>query len=101
VTFAVDGVLTDVVDLRDPDLQTAIGTTLSELTGSWRLASPAPTQELGRAAYASGVITALVYPSSKHDDGYALAIFTGRLTRNVANFVEVVDSRRTIGQRLP
>jgi RES domain-containing protein len=53
VTFAVDGVVTDVVDLHDPSVQSSIGTTLSELTGSWRLKSPAPTQELGRAAHAS------------------------------------------------
>lgn len=101
VTFAVDGVLTDVVDLHDSHVQTSIGTTTSELTGSWRLASPAPTQELGRAAHASGVITALKYPSSKHDDGWAVAIFTERLTLNVANFVEVIDRRNRISQRLP
>lgn len=101
VTFAVDGVLTDVVDLHDSTVQSSIGTTASELTGSWRLASPAPTQELGRAAHASGVITALKYPSSKHADGWALAIFTERLTLNVANFVEVVDRRHRISQRLP
>ena len=101
VTFAVDGVLTDVVDLHDSTVQSSIGTTTSELTGSWRLASPAPTQELGRAAHASGMITALKYPSSKHADGWALAIFTERLTLNVANFVEVVDRRNRISQRLP
>jgi RES domain-containing protein len=101
VTFAVDGVLTDVVDLHDSNVQTNIGATTSELTGSWRLASPAPTQELGRAAYASGVITALKYPSSKHDDGWAVAVFTERLTLNAANFVEVIDTRNRISQRLP
>jgi len=101
VTFAVDGVLTDVVDLIDPKVQTRIRTTMSELTGSWRLASPAPTQELGRAAYASGGITALKYPSSKHDQGWAIAIFTERLTLNGANFLEVIDRRKRIVQRLP
>jgi RES domain-containing protein len=101
VTFAVDGVLTDVVDLHDSNVQTRISTTASELSGSWRLASPAPTQELGRAAYASGVITALKYPSSKHADGWGIAIFTERLTLNGANFVEVIDRHHRISQRLP
>jgi RES domain-containing protein len=100
VTFAVDGVLTDVVDLCEPDVQTSIGTTTSELTGSWRLASPAPTQELGRAAHASGVIMALRYPSAKHDGGMGLAIFTERLSLNVANYVEVIDRHKRISQRL-
>jgi RES domain-containing protein len=101
VTFAVDGVLTDVLDLYDSHVQITIGTTTSELTGSWRLASPAPTQELGRAAHASGVITALKYPSSKHPNGWAVAIFTERLTLNSANFVEVIDRHHRIRQRLP
>jgi predicted glutamine amidotransferase len=47
------------------------------------------------------VITALKYPSSKHADGWGLAIFTDRLTLNVANFVEVIDRRKRISQRLP
>ncbi len=72
------------------------------LHGPWsRLETSAPTHELGRAAYESGVITALKYPSSKHPDGWCLAIFTDRLSLNVANYVEVIDTSRSLLQRLP
>jgi RES domain-containing protein len=101
VTFAVDGVLTDVIDFHDPTAQALAGTTTSELTGSWQLATPAPTQELGRAAFDSGVITALKYPSSKRVGGWGLAVFVDRLTLNTVNFIEIVDKTLKLKQRLP
>jgi len=101
VTFAVDGVLADVVDLHDQAVLAMLGTSASELTGSWLLASPAPTQELGRAAFDSGRITALKYPSSKRTGGWGVAVFVERLGLNPANFVEVIDKTSKLAQRLP
>jgi RES domain-containing protein len=101
VVFAVDGVLTDVVDLTDEAIQKAIGTSTQELTGAWRLSPSSPTHECGQAAFDCGVITALKFPSSKHAGAWCLAIFTDRLTLNPANFVEVVDSTSSLAQRLP
>jgi hypothetical protein len=64
-------------------------------------AQVAPTQELGRAAYDSGVITTLKYPSSKQPGGWGLAIFVDRLTINSVNYIEVIDKSRKLKTRLP
>ncbi len=101
VVLSVDGVIADVVDLTVGAIRVFLGTNASELTGSWILENPAPTQILGRAAYDCGVITALKYPSSKHPTGWCLAIFTDRLRRNPANYVEVIDTSLSLSQRLP
>lgn len=101
VVLTVDGVLADVVDLTARSTRAFLGTTASELTGSWLLESPSPTQELGRAAYDCGAVAALKYPSSKHPAGWCLAIFTDRLSLNSANYVEVIDTSLSLSQRLP
>lgn len=101
VMLSVDGVLTDVVDLTDSVIQASLGTNGSELTGSWILASPAPTQELGRAAYDSGVVTAFLYLSSKSPAGTCLVVFTDRLALNPANHLQVIDKSSLLAQRLP
>jgi hypothetical protein len=44
---------------------------------------------------------ALVRAVASLPPGWAVAIFTERLTLNVANFVEVIDRRNRISQRLP
>lgn len=101
VVVSVDGMLNDVVDLTDSAVQALLGTTSVELTASWVLKNPAPTQELGRAAYEAGVVTAFKFPSSKHETGWCLAIFTDRLSLNAANYVEVIDTSKKLAQRLP
>lgn len=101
VVVAVVGVLTDVVDLTDSSIQSSLGTTAAELTAPWVLVNPAPTQELGRAAYDSGAITALKFPSSKHPGGWCLAVFTDRLSLDPSNYVEVIDTSAALSQRLP
>jgi hypothetical protein len=90
VMMTVDGVLTDVLDLVDSGVQTALGTTPQELTGAWLvpqsrhmagLGPLPPTQLLARDAFASRRVVAMRYPSSKNPQGVGLVVFTGRLTR--------------------
>lgn len=88
VIMAVDGALSDVLDLTQAATQLALGTTLAELTAPWilqqanhlaGLAPLPPTQALGEAAFAAGSIAALRYPSSKNPAGVGLVVFTIRL----------------------
>lgn len=88
VMMTVDGLVADVLDLTDVATQQSLGTTHQELTGPWRLqqsihlsrSGPQPaTQALGDAAYQSGRVVALRYPSAKHPGGVGLVVFTARL----------------------
>lgn len=90
VMMTVDGVLTDVLDLVDGQIQAALGTTQQELTGAWLvqqsehiagLSPLPPTQLLAREAFASRRVVAMRYPSSKNPQGFGLVVFTARLTR--------------------
>lgn len=87
--FAVEGVVTEVLDLTDSGIQAALMTNLQELTGDWQvpqgrfvkgLGPIPPTQELGRAAFASGVVRGIKYPSARvPTTGLGYAIFADRL----------------------
>jgi len=89
VLMTVDGVLTDIVDVTDGQVQSALGTNLQERTGDWVVAQDRylagtgampPTQVLGQAAYDVGGIVGLRYPSSKSTSGAAaLVVFSDRL----------------------
>lgn len=84
VHVGVDGRLTRVLDLTSVEIQRALGTTSEELTAEWRLTQArrgeAPTQVLGRLAWASRRIEALYYISAAHPaDGRCLAVFPDRV----------------------
>ena len=57
-----------LLNLHNPEVLTGLGTSVQELTGSWRAYllndTPAPTQELGAASFASGTVSGLWVPSS-------------------------------------
>jgi hypothetical protein len=104
--FSVDGVLVDMLDLTDSDIQTRLGTTLAELTGDWRVSQTMgeepPTQLLGRLAHQSMTITGLIYVSTKNPThGTGVAVFADRLIPDRPSFLEVIDPERRIYQRLP
>jgi len=58
VVAAVDGVLSNMVDLSEPAIQKKLGTTTAELTGEWAytqaISGIAPTQVLGKQASIAG-----------------------------------------------
>jgi hypothetical protein len=111
VVFAVDGVITEVLDLCDPQMWSPLSTTLQELTGDWaysqqeylRGRGPLPaTQLLGQAAYDSGQITGLRYPSAKRPNaGNCLVVFADRLVGGGKSYLEVYDPSLVLQGRVP
>jgi RES domain-containing protein len=104
--FSVDGVLADVLDLTDLDVQSRLRTNLAELTGDWRVTASLdlmpPTHLLARIAYESRVVTALVYVSAKNPaHGTGVAVFADRLTSGGASFLEVIDPNGRLVHRVP
>ena len=110
VLMTVDGALTDILDLTDPAIQQAIGTTPQQLTGPWVVQQSQylsgkgpmpPTQMLGQEAFRTGQILGLRYTSSKNPNGVALAVFTRRL-KPATDRLEVFNQPTgTLQQKLP
>ena len=110
VIFAVAGVVTEILDMCDGHIQSAVKTNLQELTGDWsysqtlflnNLGSLPPTQVLGQAAYDSGVITGIRYPSAKSPQSTCLVVFTDRLMINHQNYLKVYDPNGFLSGQLP
>ena len=107
--FAVEGIVSDVLDLNDQHIQNQLSTSLQELTGDWQVQQHdflhgrgdlPKTQILGQAAYDSGVIRGLQYRATKNlPDGIALAIFADRL--GSPNFLQVYDRFGHLSDRRP
>lgn len=105
VFVAVDGLLSEMLDLTDDAIQTSLQTTYQELTGERRLTPStghlAPTQLLGKAAYESGRFLGLVAPSSKSPESEIVAVFYDRLMSSVKSELAVQDPDGHFAQRLP
>lgn len=100
VIVSVDGVVGRVLDLTDVDTLAALNTNAQEITGTWvKVASP-PTQTLARAAYDSGAIAGIQYPSAKHPGGVNLVVFPDRLVADPTDYLEAYDPQGLIAQRL-
>ena len=103
VLLSIEYSLEAVVDLTLPVHQTALGTNLQELTGTWLPMSlqgqVAPTQQLGEAAYNSQHIEALKCPSALDPTAYNLVVFVDKLSPN--SFLKVYDDSGTIQAKLP
>ncbi len=109
--FAVEGFLQRVLDLTDPDIQSRLGTSLSELTGDWVLSQDLhqegkgplpPPQLLAKVAYDMGTINAIRYRSAKNiRTGVNLAVFADRLTLGGPDFLSVYDPSMLLRQKLP
>jgi RES domain-containing protein len=104
VHVGVDVDLSNVLDLTDPAVQRALGTTTKELVAPWFMiqtrGGEAPTQALGRVARDAG-LEGLYCPSAQQQpDGRCLAIFPDRL-RDTSSVAVTDDSRTLIPERLP
>lgn len=110
VVMAVKGVLTNILDISLTANQLALGTTTSELTGTWELPQRRylnglgpmpPTQVLAQAAYAEGNILGLAYLSAKSaTEDLSIVVFTDRLAK-CSSFLELQNSGTgTLQQRL-
>ena len=109
--FAVDGVVADVIDLRNDEVQDALGTNLQELTGDWAylqeeflagLGPMPPTQILGQAAYNCSVVRGLQYTPAKNvGRASALVVFADRLAPSDPSHLEVYDPHEMLQDRRP
>jgi RES domain len=111
VLMTVDGVLTDIIDVTDGQVQNALGTNLQELTGIWVVAQASylagqgampPTQVLGQSAFDVGGIVGLRYPSSKSTSAAAaVVVFSDRLSGG-QSYLQVFNRRSgSLTGRLP
>ena len=92
-----------MLDVTNPAVQQALGTTPVELTGHWRQArnrgQTPPTQQLGQAVYDSGLFQAIWYESARVPGTYCLAVFPDRLI--APSFLEVYDPAGNFQERIP
>ncbi len=94
VHFAINGFLATVLDLTNPAIQMALGTTTAEVCAPWRMLQArrreAQTQRLGRMAHSSGRMEAVLYESTKDTPlGRCLAIFPNKISG--PSWLEIVD----------
>jgi RES domain-containing protein len=101
VVISVDGILNRILDLTDPAILAALGTSVQEMTGTWAALPHPPTQLLGQSAYDSNRIIGIKYNSAKHPGGLNLVVFPDRLSIADGNYLEVVDPDGNLAQRLP
>jgi RES domain-containing protein len=92
-----------VLNIADPDIQAALGTTVAELTGPWRKQMIkklfCPTQVLATAVFAHGAIQALRYPSARGAEYCNLIIWEERLA--LPSYIQVKDSTGSLSARIP
>jgi RES domain-containing protein len=92
--------LTNLLDLTDPAILSALGTTEQEMTGTWVEAANPPTQVLAQAAFDSGRIAGIKYASAKRPGGLNLVVFTDKILVCAGNYLEVYDPHGTVAQRI-
>ncbi len=102
--FTIEGQLSKVLDLADPQIQQRLGVTDAELEEPWELTQAAgreaKTQILGRLAYESGRIEAMHYKSTKdRPDGRCVAIFLDRIKS--PSWLRVPPSSGLSEERIP
>jgi RES domain-containing protein len=100
------GKLEGVLDLTDPAVQVALGTSVQELTGSWiyeqSIGDTPPTHRVGREAYNSGRIRALLNFSAKNVvGGTVVAVFPDRLVDGEPSHLQINDEHGNLTQRIP
>jgi RES domain-containing protein len=98
--FAIQGIVTRVLDLTNAGIRDALGTSEQELTGSWEKMLAPPTQDLGQAAYDSGIIAGILYASAKARGEKNLVVFPSRLQTPSLDHLEVYDPYGDLRQRL-
>lgn len=92
-----------VLDIANPAIQAALGTTVGELTGPWRKQMIkkifCPTHVLANAVYANGNIQAMRYPSARGTEFSNLLMWDERIA--LPSFIQVRDTTGTLSARIP
>jgi RES domain-containing protein len=101
--YSVKVKLKYVLDLADPEVCKALGTTLQELDGSWeqqlKNSVPVPTHILASAAHASGRFQGIKFVS--HEDPTTINLMIWTETIRYPCYVEVQDSTGQMADRIP
>ncbi len=98
--FAIQGIVTRVLDLTNAAILDALGTSEQEVGGPWaRMVTP-PTQILAQAAYESGIFAAIQYASAKAGGEKNLVVFPDRLQAPAPDYLEVYDTFEDLRQRI-
>lgn len=97
---AIDGIVSNVLDLTDDAIIKALGTNDQEMTGSWATVNNPPTQALAHAAYESRAIAGIKYGSAKNPGGMNLVVFPDRLSLSPSDYLEVFDPYGHLSQRI-
>ncbi len=98
--FAVNGVVSRVLDLTDAATLAALGTNEQEMTGAWAQVANAPTQVLAQAAYDSGLVAGIQYGSAKHHGKKNVVVIPERLKAPAPDYLEVHDPDGNLAQRI-
>jgi RES domain-containing protein len=98
--FVIQGIVTRVLDLTNPSILDALGTSEQEVAGPWVKMAKPPTQILAQAAYESGIFAAVQYHSAKAGGEKNLVVFPDRFKAPAPDFLEVYDSFGDLRQRL-
>ena len=93
-----------VLDLTDPQILATLQLTTNELAFNFRVlgstSPPAPTQELGECATASGRIDGILFRSLGHPTGINLAVIETNL-RRLGSSLSVSDQKNNLFDTLP
>lgn len=96
------GTLQQVLRLDDPAISSLVQISQHELQVEWRLANArgieVATQQLGQAAYNTGRIEGIAYPSTVNSGGICLAVFSDGLMPGSS--LEVQDPEAVIHERI-
>jgi RES domain-containing protein len=99
VVFSVTARIDSYLDLIDPAVRAALGTTRSELLLPWKTARRPETQRLGQRVWRSRRYQAIRYPSARHPGGVCWAVFVSRVLD--PSFIEMSDPAAGLFERIP
>jgi RES domain-containing protein len=99
--LTVDGIVSSVLDLTNPRILKALGTTEQEMTGHWYLSQNPPTQLLAKTVFGMGTISGIRYASARNPGGVNLVVFPERLSRGSTDYLQVYDPFGDWNQRIP
>lgn len=110
VTLAIKASFSRVLDVTRDDVRSALDLTIDDLRADWEAeqqvamlagARPPITQLLAWAAHATGVISAIRYPSVRLPFGVNVVTFPDRLDAGRGEYVRTVDKHMLFPQEIP
>jgi RES domain-containing protein len=99
VLFSVSLRIDADLDLLDPNVTAALGTTPAELLQPWRGLTKPETHRLGLRVFHSQRYAAIRFASARHPGGFCWAVFVDRI--GAPSFIELNDPQAKLRQRIP